>query len=171
MKVSDNTIKLLQAYDEGAFDEVYHQYFKLIKHVALGIVHSDSEAEDIAQETFLKMYENIQKYTFNTSFTSYLVTIAKNIALNRIKEKQRFVADYDMEQTADDDQIEKKAYQSLLLDRIRALLDEDDYEIFVMRCYFELPFNEIAEMFKTSVSSVTNKYHRAVKKINENIKL
>jgi RNA polymerase sigma-70 factor (ECF subfamily) len=171
MKVSNHTIRLLQAHDESAFDEVYQKFFKLLKHVVLSLIPSDSIADDIVQEAFFKMYLNIDDYTYNVSFSSYLVTIARNIALNRIKESKRFAKDYDMDQVVDQSNVEKKAYQSILLDKIRALLDEEDYEIFVMRAYFELPFNEIAEIFKASVSSVTNKYHRAVKKINKEIKL
>ena len=59
MKSERSLIKKLKEHDEEAFDEVYQKYFRLVKHVAYQILPSDMIADDIVQETFFKMYQNI----------------------------------------------------------------------------------------------------------------
>lgn len=173
MSISPDLIEDFQKKDEYAVRKVYETYFRLMKHIAFSILPSDSEAEDVVQEAFLKSVENADTYRRGTNFTAWICTITKNLALNRKRELTRQVT---LDETYEEHPEEGKEkndplYQSYLLKQIRALLSPEEYEIFILRIYHELSFQDIALLSGDSRSAVTNKYHRALKKIRKDLRL
>ena len=73
----DKIIKKLKKGDEKAFDTIYEMYVKLIYHVIFQIVKNKLDAEDLTQEVFVKMYENIQSLKDNVQFKYWFLQIAK----------------------------------------------------------------------------------------------
>lgn len=169
METSKHLIELLKKKDEPAFDEVYRKYYRLVKHVAYTIIPSECIAEDIAQETFLKMYENIDTYQNDVSFTAWLCTISRNLALNEKKKRSRLSEMPEYEKADNDMRPDEKAEENQLLERIKALLSEKDYDLLIMRLYHRLSYKELSKMTGESVAALTNRYHRIIKKIKQNI--
>lgn len=171
MNESKTLIKRLQNKDEQAFDEIYNRYFRLVKSVTLKILQNDTLAEDMAQETFLKMYENIASFTYETSFSAWLCTIAKNLSLNEQRKQNRLtrLPDYDIE----DKSITPSEYcnEDSTIKQIKELLGEKDYELVMLRLYHNLSYKEISDMYNQTIPALANRYHRAVKKIKKNIKI
>src|SRR5207248_10835099 len=73
----------------GAFEQLVEQY----QHRLVGIMHhvvgNAEEAEDLAQEVFLRVYRARQKYRPRSKFSTWLFTIANNLALNSLRSRQR----------------------------------------------------------------------------------
>src|SRR5262249_9087937 len=92
MALRDPDIRLMLRVrddDAAAFPELVKQY----QHRLVGVMHhllgNADEAEDLAQEVFLSVYRTRQKYTPKAKFSTWLFTIANNLALNALRNRQR----------------------------------------------------------------------------------
>jgi len=92
MALRDPDIRLMlrvRADDRAAFAELVERYqHRLVAVLAHLIGHKD-EAEDLAQEVFLRVYRTRLKYTPKAKFSTWLFTIANNLALNAIRDRHR----------------------------------------------------------------------------------
>ncbi len=149
---------------ERTFNTIYEKYFYLVFYVAFEIVRHKEDAKDITQETFLRMYENRHSLQKRKSLKYYLVTIAKNLAINMQKSKSRFVA-YD---DALDSGIEEKSddFDAYIM-TFKGFLDEDEIELVIYKLLYEYTFKEIAALKKVTTNSVSSKYKRTIDKIRK----
>ncbi|MFA4867691.1 MAG: RNA polymerase sigma-70 factor [Pedobacter sp.] len=85
----------LKLQDSRAFSQLYDLYVKKIYAYALGILKSPSLAEDVTQDTFVKLWEHASSIKSDRSIQPFLFTIARNLSLNVIKQasKQTFISD------------------------------------------------------------------------------
>lgn len=81
------TIEALQNGNHKAFEEVFLAYFDKVKCFLTGILRSESDAEELAQDIFVKLWMNHTSINPNKAFSFYLYTIARNTALNHLKHK------------------------------------------------------------------------------------
>ncbi len=177
-------VRRTKAGDEKAFEELVNKYKKSIEFTVHNIVKDEKVAEDITLETFLKVFNRIDAYNETYSFSTWIFTIATNLAIDytRLKKHIRF-------KTHDDDggsgvymeTIENKTTESpeaelinannrkilkLLIDKLRP----DYKKIIELRYFEELSYKEIADELGIKVSMVKTKLHRAKKKLKEIIK-
>lgn len=82
-----STIAALQQGDHKAFEEVFTTYFDKVKYLLTGLLRSESEAEELAQDIFVKLWMNRESIDPGKAFNTYLYTIARNTALNYLKHK------------------------------------------------------------------------------------
>ncbi|MFO0969404.1 MAG: sigma-70 family RNA polymerase sigma factor [Gemmataceae bacterium] len=75
--------------DQSAFAELVELYHKRLVTVMHHLVSSAEEAEDLAQEVFLRVYRGRKKYHPRAKFSTWLFTIANNLALNTLRNRQR----------------------------------------------------------------------------------
>lgn len=75
--------------DPGAFEEMVEKYQHRLVAVLHHVVGNAEEAEDLAQEVFLRIYRARKKYRARSKFSTWLFTIANNLALNALRTKQR----------------------------------------------------------------------------------
>lgn len=75
--------------DEGAFEELVESYQRRLVAVMHHLVGNADEAEDLAQEVFLRVYRARKKYHARSKFSTWLFTIANNLALNALRSRQR----------------------------------------------------------------------------------
>lgn len=79
----------LTLQDAEAFSQLYNMYVKKIYAYALGILKSPALAEDITQDTFVKLWEHAATIQTDRSVQAFLFTIARNLSLNVIKQASR----------------------------------------------------------------------------------
>ena len=93
MALRDPDIRLMlrvrDADDRAAFAELVGRYQHRLVAVMHHLVGSPDEAEDLAQEVFLRVYRTRQKYTPKAKFATWLFTIANNLALNALRDRRR----------------------------------------------------------------------------------
>jgi RNA polymerase sigma-70 factor, ECF subfamily len=89
--------------DLESFETLVNLYAKRIFHIAYKIVESTHDAEDILQETFLKAFENLAKFRGESSFYTWIVQIAVNAALQRVKKRRPQTVSLDGLSGDDDD--------------------------------------------------------------------
>ncbi len=78
--------------DPGAFEELVEHYQHRLITVLHHLVGNGAEAEDLAQEAFLRVYRARKKYRARSRFSTWLFTIANNLALNALRARQRRAA-------------------------------------------------------------------------------
>jgi len=157
-----------------AFTELMRRYQQRVYWVARRIVGTHEDADDIAQETFVKAYIALGDFRGESSFFTWLYRIAVNLSLNAIRKRQ--LVNYLRENeiinrifpSSDDPsrEVEFKETQSRLQEAI-AQLPEKQRAVFVMRYYDEMSYEEISEVMKTSVGGLKANYFHALRKVRE----
>jgi RNA polymerase sigma-70 factor (ECF subfamily) len=92
LALRDPDVRLMHRVREdepGAFEELVEQYQHRLVAVMHHLVGNAEEAEDLAQEVFLRVYRARKKYRARSKFSTWLFTIANNLALNALRRRQR----------------------------------------------------------------------------------
>jgi RNA polymerase sigma-70 factor (ECF subfamily) len=92
LALRDPDIRLMlrvRADEPGAFEELVENYQHRLVAVMHHLIGSNEEAEDLAQEVFLRVYRARKKYRPRSKFSTWLFTIANNLALNALRSRQR----------------------------------------------------------------------------------
>lgn len=164
-------IDKLRQHDEKTMTEVYLRYFRLLKHVAFQILRNEDESEDIAQEAFIKAGEKIQSLKEGASLVSWLCAISKNLAYDRVREKERFTSE-PLPDIEDCQNVSPDTYAAArsLLETIDSLFNEETRDIVIYRAALDLSFKDIAALKNKTVSSVIGIYHRSLRLLKEHLK-
>ena len=93
MVLRDPDIRLMVRVRDGDDRSAFEELVERFQHRLVGIMHhlvgNREEAEDLAQEVFLRVYRTRQKYSPSAKFSTWLFTIANNLALNSLRDKKR----------------------------------------------------------------------------------
>ena len=161
LDIGEKVILKLKKRDEKAFDIVYDTYYKLIYFIAYDILKDQYAAEDIMQETFIKLMENIEDYNHKGSFKQYLTTIARNLSLNELKKRNTH------EELSLDEDISSSTEHSNLnvLLTLDNNLEKLESEIVKYKVLYDYSFQEIADTLNLSIGKVQSQYYLAIKKL------
>jgi len=83
----------VQRGDRAAFTELVEKYHRPIYNFILRTVRDETEAEDLAQTTFVQVWKSAKRYRVNARFSTWLYTIARNLCLNEIRRRSRHPAE------------------------------------------------------------------------------
>lgn len=163
----DKYIPLLKEKNEEAFEIVYQQTKKLVYIIIVGIIKDRSEVEDIMQDTYITMLEKINQYRLGTSFQNWLLTIARNKAIDHYRKKQReLLIDEEIEDIVLP-KTEAIGEKNILVEEMLNLLQPIEKTIFLFRNLENLKNREIAEILDLPLGTVLWHYSNAVKKIKK----
>ena len=166
-----------QAGDSQAFTTLVNQYDRNIYRLALNITGKPEDAEDVLQDSFLKAYTNLDKFRGNSRFYTWLVRIAVNEALMKLRQRRRDLVLTVDEQVETDDgtlmprEIEdwgddpEQRYAKTELQRILAeaieQLEPPFRSVFILRDVESFSTQETAEILSLSVPAVKSRLLRA----------
>jgi RNA polymerase sigma factor (sigma-70 family) len=161
---------------EKAFRELITLYKERLYWHIRKIVISHDDADDVLQNTFIKVYKNIGKFNQESKLYSWMYRIATNEALSFInsRAKKRNVDISEMhEQLASS--LESDVYFSgdeiqQILQKAIATLPQKQRLVFNMKYFDEIKYHEMSEILETSVGALKASYFHAVKKIENYIK-
>jgi RNA polymerase sigma factor (sigma-70 family) len=137
------------------------------------IVINHEDTNDIVQNTFIKAWNNLESFRFESSLYTWLHRIAVNEALAFLKKKKIlnfipwFSVEHKLANSLKDDPYFTAEKISLNLHHAILKLPEKQRLVFNMRYYDELPFEEISEILGTSTGALKANYHIAFKKIEK----
>jgi len=164
----DQAVRAFKKGDEAAFDTIYELTRSDVYYTALLIVKDESLAEDILQETYLKMVDNLSTYQERGRFRAWIRTIAKRLAINAYHQQQRDLS-VDASQTGEnlfggvEDQAEDRRY----LEELFQSLDATEQEIVIRRAVLQEKHRTIAKKLDLPIGTVTYKYKRSLEKLRE----
>lgn len=152
---------------QAALSILYRRYSQRIYTYCRKILGDSTTAEDLLQETFVKLFESGRQQRTIENFPAYLMTIARNLCLSqRARSKRQFVEVEDFHLSSRDVPYEQRELLQLIQASLE-LLPEDYREAFVLREYNGLSYNEIAEVIGESLDVVKVRIFRAKKKLRD----
>lgn len=170
--------ELLREYLEGdgeALQMLVRRYLKPLYNYTYRLSGNASDAEDITQETFVKVWRHAAKFHADENFKTWLFTIAHRTALDHLRKKKRLVfSDFASEDgenffadTASDteplaDELFAKAEDKALIERVVAKLSTTHQEVLMLYYTEELTFDEIGKVLGKSINTVKSQHRRAL---------
>lgn len=154
-----------------AFRELMSLYQeRLYLHIRTLVLNHD-DTDDVLQETFIKIFQNIDKFKGDSKLFSWMYRIATNQALdflkqrkNKMKVNSEELNEYLIDQLEADSLFDGDEAE-ILLQKAIATLPEKQQLVFKMKYFQELDYQTISEIVDTSVGALKASYHHAVKKI------
>ena len=178
-------VRRVQRGDKGAFDALVLKYqHKLVK-LVMRYVRNPAEAEDIAQEAFIKAYRALPQFRGDSAFYTWLYRIAINTAKNAVVSRDRSPIEYDLDRHHSDESYEMQGRMKdsetpeglVLTDEIRSTvnaaidaLPEDLRTAIVLRELEGLSYEEIAAAMDCPVGTVRSRIFRAREAIDHRLR-
>ncbi len=173
-----NDNELVQQFikgDQNSLEILIHRHKGRVFSYILLIVKNQELAEDIFQETFIKVIRSLKrgKYIENGKFVSWVLRISHNLIIDHFrKEKLKGMVSNDSSnvdifnsQKFSEDTIEDQLINSQILNEVKELikeLPEDQQQVIYMRHYMELSFKEIAEQTDVSINTALGRMRYAL---------
>lgn len=175
-------IKAAQAGDQDAFGQLVRAYDQSVLRLAMNLLRSPEDAQDVYQEAFLRVYRNLNNFRFDCSFHTWLYRIVTNLCLDQLrkrkvrKEEPTVIttaegvldrADTLAEARADGDP-QRSLYSGQLRRKIKDVLSgltPRERMVFEMRHYQGLRLRNIGEILGTSEEAAKNCLFRANQKM------
>ncbi|OWP83077.1 RNA polymerase subunit sigma-70 [Flavobacterium davisii] len=156
-----------------AFRKLIRMYQKPLYYHIRNIVIDHDDTDDILQNTFIKVFQNLQNFKGESKLYSWIYRIATNEAISFLNNKAK-------KKGLSNDELKAKMIQKLEADiyfdgneiqlklqRAIASLPEKQQQVFKMKYFEELKYEEISQILKTSVGGLKASYFHAVKKIED----
>ncbi len=151
-----------------AFTNLVELYQRPVFNLCYRMLGDPDEAEDAAQETFLRAYNGLKRYDNQRAFSTWLLSIAAHYCIDQMRRRHFTLLSMDTLPHLDPPDMspgpETALSQGEEQQRVRVLLgslNPVDRAAVVMRYWYELSYEEIAESLKLTVSAVKSRLHRA----------
>jgi RNA polymerase sigma-70 factor (ECF subfamily) len=183
--MDENERLLLKEAKKGdikAFEKLSGQYYKKIYNIALRMTGNREDASDLAQEVLIKVYKSLKSFREESSFSTWLYRITKNLCIDELKKQNRKKAislDEDIElkensvkrQVESDEpgpyeQYEKSEIRRIMTDAIGKLTEEHRMVI-ILRDIQGFSYNEISKIVKCPEGTVKSRINRARQALRE----
>ncbi|MEF9984274.1 MAG: RNA polymerase sigma factor [Oscillospiraceae bacterium] len=164
--LDENLIKLIAQGDMKAFEELYNKTDKAVFGFIFSILKNKANAEDVMQDTYLKIIPASKIYNPQGKPLSWVLTIAKNLALMSLRsEKKTNTSIDDIENNIEFSQ-KDETEDKLILNLAISKLAEDEKQIVILHSS-GVKHREIASFLNMPLSTVLSKYNRALKKLKK----
>jgi len=157
--------------DENKYSTLINKYKDLIFTLCYRITKDKENAEEAAQDTFIKAYKSLASFKGDSKFSSWLYRIAYNTSLDMVKKNKRQILQNnnieindieDMDSTVDI--LEKTEFTEQIKNSIKKLNNEEAF-ILTLYYYEELSIKEIAEITNLKANNIKVKIHRSRQKL------
>lgn len=156
--------------DDQAFTDLYYATYRQIYGFLLSLTKNKEDAEDLLQNTFIKIRNGAHLYKKAGTPMAWMCTIAKNQYLDFIRKYGKYQGvDYELVENQMPYSTMSDADNRLILDAAFDFLAEDERTIVIMHLVNGLKHREIAQIINIPLSTVLSKYNRSLKKMKKYI--
>lgn len=163
--------------DQTAFGRLIEAYQRPVYNLAYRMLNNPGEAEEAAQEAFIRAYTRLHTYNPSHKFSTWMLSITSNYCIDLIRKRRALLLSIDEPlpphpalmsdgQKGPEAQMEINEQQEMVQSLLQEL-PEDYREAVVLRYWHELSYEEIAEMMDTSVSAIKSRLFRARRQLAE----
>ncbi len=177
----EDVMEQLQSGAVEAFDIIVHRYKDRLHNFLFRYTHNHEDCEDLVQETFLRVYRSRQSYERIAKLSTWIYTIALNLAKSMYKKKQRMSLVSIHADDSDPDDREMQLEDTVLLqddelhlklsvqelEKALQQLNEDFREAVVLRDIQQLTYEEIAEITDSAMGTVKSRINRGRQQLQE----
>ncbi len=162
-------VKQLQNGDIEVFDDIYYQTKNVVYYSIFIILKDCQLSEDIMQDTYLKALNKIHTYKRKAHFKSWIVTIAKNLAINEFNRRKREMLIDLSEQEYMLGSCASTAENEVLITQIFKVLSDIEKEVILLHIIGDLKHREIAKLLDKPIGTITWIYNKAIKKLKDEV--
>ena len=171
LNIDESLFERIGKDDMDAFESLYALTERTLYAYILSIVRNHEDTLDILQETYLKIRSAAHLYMPMGKPLAWMFTIARNLYLSKVRSDQRHSF---LESDAIENNIQfsyVSDYEDrIVLEKTLAILSEDERQIVLLHAVSGMKHKEIAQNLGIPLSTALSKYHRALKKLKENLK-
>lgn len=163
-EICEKALRDIARGDMSGLTVLYDCFGKLLFTVAYTVIGNRTAAEDVLQDTFIKIAENANTYKHkeNGSVKAWGVTISRNLALDFLRRENRTTELFSPPRSADET---RRVDDDLAFLEMLSPLDPTDKEIIILKLSFGLKGTEIADILGITPQNVRQKYKRAIDKL------
>jgi RNA polymerase sigma-70 factor (ECF subfamily) len=151
--------------DCGAFESLVNRYKVKLFNVIYRMIGIKEEAEDILQETFLRVFRERQSYDFQYQFSTWIYTIALNLTKNELKKRNRFkflgIEFLPKEKSYMEQEFNDKESLNYFLEKAISTMPDKYKKVFLLRDINQLSYEEISESLSIPLGTVKSRVNRA----------
>lgn len=162
------------AGDEKAFERLLRRHLKNVYNFVYQMTRNLAEANDLSQDTFVKVWTNLRKFDQNKNFKTWLLTIAKNTVIDHWRRKKEFLLPTDQEvvdSTPLPDELFDFKENKQKLNEVLNHLPDEYREIVTQHDLEELTFAEISRASGRPLNTVKSVYRRALHQIRRLLRI
>ena len=156
--------------DQEALGELYHRARASVYGLALSFLKRAHDAEDVTQDTFIRVWENAPRYQPQGTPLAWILAVARNLSLMKLRERGK-TQDMEPEEwdrlagenplvTAEDRQVIQAALGGL---------SDEERQVVILHAVTGWKHREIADLLELPLSTVLSKYRRALQKLKETL--
>ncbi|MGO0059186.1 RNA polymerase sigma factor [Brevibacillus fluminis] len=157
------------------FDQIYHTYHRDVYHFLFCFTGNRGDAEDLMQETFIRVVKSLEKFKGHSQLKTWILAIAKNAAREWARKKkfshifsEAFLKSVPTNEGLPETQmLDKEDYQRILA--ALQTLKPQYRTVVILRLFEEYSVKETAEILACSETKVKVDYHRAIKKMQDEL--
>ena len=160
---------------ERLFNEIVKEYSERVYWHVRRFVNNHEDADDLVQEIFLKIWTALPSFRGEAQLFTWVYRIATNETLNwlrreKVRSALRFTSiDAEMERRIDSDPFFDGDAADRALSKAVAKLPEKQRQVFILRYYDEMPYEQMSEVLGTSVGALKASYHLAQEKVRASV--
>ena len=175
-------IRAAQAGDQDAFGQLVRAYDQSVLRLAMNLLRSPEDAQDVYQEAFLRVYRNLNSFRFDCSFHTWLYRIVTNLCLDQMRKRKVRKEESSLVEGADgpvdrmdslqESRVESDPQRSLFSGELRQRIQQAlrglssrERMVFELRHYQGLKLRNIGEILGTSEEAAKNCLFRATQKM------
>ena len=173
-------IHAVKAGDTEAYGQIVRAYEKQIYNLCLRMVSDPVDAEDLAQEAFVKAWQGLEFYKFEAAFSTWLYRLTTNLCIDFLRKKKRrpsvsMTVEEDGETSemefpdralSPEEEILRRERQRMLSEAMETL-DEEGRAIITLRVVDELSYEQIARVLDVKVGTVKSRLARARERLRK----
>ncbi len=155
----------MRSGDRSALHEVYESYIGYIYTIVLQTVSNREDAEDVTSEFFMKLWRLADTYREGNGHRAWMAAIARNMAVDLLRKTKREVLTEVVTEDASDVSVEKEVIADMSLRQALDSLTPGEREVVHLKIMGEMTFQEIADILKIPLGTVTWRYQNAIRKL------
>ncbi|MBF90043.1 MAG: hypothetical protein CMG75_10430 [Candidatus Marinimicrobia bacterium] len=164
-------IKRFQNGEKEAFDELVNKHYQETCNLFIRLSGNRMDANDLCQETFIRVYRYIKKFKFESKFSTWLYRIAINVFKSyhrKLKIRKVFSFEEQAELAIVKDEENPREIDPELWNAINTLPNKQKM-IITLRIFQELPFKDVSAILNISENSAKVNYHHAIKNLRKKV--
>lgn len=163
--------------DKEAFGNIIEAYQGPVFNLAYRMLNNAHEAEEAAQEAFIRAYTRLDSYNPEHKFSTWLLSITSNYCIDIIRKRRAILLSIDeplaphpalmSEKSAGPESQLMQNEEQILVQSLLEKLEPDYRQAVVLRYWYDLSYEEIADMMSTTVSAIKSRLFRARRQLAE----
>lgn len=162
--------RALQKDPEGAFNAFYELSKEKVFYLIFSYVHDYPTSEDLLQDTYIQYLDSLDKLSFRLNPIAYLLSIAKNKAIDYFRKEhpQVDLDDPGMDEVIGEEEVPIDDSAPLLLE-IKTILSPFEFQVYTLHVLSDLTFKEISKIVHRPIGTLTYTYSEAIDKLQKGL--